>query len=104
MLINYSTTCVATARIYLTNNLSDSKIFDSVIVIILETAGAILLHASFVHCTRHSTYLFSITMMTFDFAFAPAFNMFIDLNFCTGFVTLFRMNGTLGKEDLETKK
>ena len=53
MLINYSTTLVVvTARIYLTNNLSDSKIFDSVIVIILETAGAILLHASFVHCTR----------------------------------------------------
>ena len=55
MLINYSATCVATARIYLTNNLSDSKIFDSVIVIILETAGAILLHASFVHCTRQNS-------------------------------------------------
>ena len=57
MLINYSATCVATARIYLTNNLSDSKIFDSVIVIILETAGAILLHASFVHCTRQAKHI-----------------------------------------------
>ena len=62
------------------------------------------MHHLYIVQDKRSTYLFSITMMTFDFAFAPAFNMFIDLNFCTGFVTLFRMNRTLGKEDLETKK